>query len=75
MASYLVDVEILLDPVSQEVERLCVLLGAEILGPHMDRLTIRTQVSRLLPEDGFGLGKPSLEEIVCDLRFKFSFLL
>lgn len=63
----LVQVEIIVDPLLQELERLLILLGAHG-GQLLDGFTIGPEMFGLLPEDFFRAVEPPLQQVICDLH-------
>lgn len=64
---YLVELKIIVDPVPQQSEGMCIALGANVLHC-VDRSSIRADIGHLLTEDLFSVGKSLLEQVVRDLE-------
>ena len=63
---YLVDIKIILNPISQQNESFEILLRTRVLGS-LRRSPIGTKIGCLLAEDSFGLGKAFFLQIIGDL--------
>lgn len=66
MLTYLVNLQVVLDPFFQQVEGFGVLFGTKI-GQLLKWFAIRPEVFRFLPKDFFRAIETPFEEIVCDL--------